>query len=55
MKYIKKTSFKHLSDLIYTLNHIPCEEKKKTIKVSDLVYHILLSSDKLYKKGDNKK
>jgi hypothetical protein len=47
MKYIKKTSFKHLSDLIYTINHIPCEEKPKTIKVSDLVYHILLLSGKL--------
>jgi hypothetical protein len=47
MKYIKKTRFKHLSDLIYTINNIPCEEKPKTIKVSDLVYHILLSSEKL--------
>jgi hypothetical protein len=47
VKYIKKTSFRYLSDLIYTINNIPCEEKAKTIKVSDLVYNILLLSEKL--------
>jgi hypothetical protein len=44
MKQIRKSNFKRLSDLIYTLNHIPCKECKKTIKVSDTVYHGLVIS-----------
>ena len=51
MRYIKKTQFKSLNDLIYTLNHIPCKENKKTVRVSDSVYHLLLISGKI-KKGD---
>jgi hypothetical protein len=51
MRYIKKSSFKNLNDLIFTINYIPCEEKKKTIKVSELVYHILLTSEKLKNRG----
>jgi hypothetical protein len=44
MKYVKKTSFKRLSDLSYVLNNLPCIEKKKTIKMYDSVYHSLLIS-----------
>lgn len=47
MKYIKKTSFKRLSNLIYVLNHLPCIECKKTLKVSDTVYHGILISELL--------
>ena len=44
MKQIKKSNFKRLEDLIYTLNNIPCKECKKIIKVSDMVYHSLIIS-----------
>ena len=47
MKHIKKSSFKRLSDLMYTINNLPCKECKKIIKVSNTVYHVLIVSDLL--------
>lgn len=43
-KYIKKTSFKSTHDLLFTINHIPCKELKKTIKVLDTIYHMIFIS-----------